>query len=229
MAQSGGFGHAYFARAYQDGYFRRNPPRKARYYLSRIRRAAPGGLLLDIGCSYGAFLRDAREHFDCRGCDVDAQVVAAAREGLAGVEVFQASLPHVPADREHDVVTCLDVLEHVPDVPAALANLRELLRPGGVLCAVVPVYDGPLGWLIRALDRDDTHLHRRGRWWWREQILAAGFTELCWEGIVRYPVGRWYLHVAGGWLRRSGAACLFLVRRPEEAVADGYRRDPGLR
>lgn len=214
MQQSESFGHDYFGSAYAGGYLMRNPPHKLRYYLSRIQAAAAGGTLLDVGCGYGLFVEFASGSFTCTGCDVEREVVAAAAERVPAASFFQASLPAIPRDTQYDVVTCLDVLEHVPDLDAALANLLELLRPGGILCAVVPVYDGPLGRLCGALDHDETHLHRLSRTRWRDALLGSGFRILRWEGAVRCPVRGRYLHFAGGCLRRIGAACLYLCEAP---------------
>jgi SAM-dependent methyltransferase len=41
-------------------------------------------------------------------------------------------------DREFDVVSCWDVLEHLPRPDAALANLAGTVRPGGLLVVKVP-------------------------------------------------------------------------------------------
>ena len=58
-----------------------------------------------------------------------------------------ASAPVLCMEREEDVperrfdaVVCLDVLEHVPDVPETLAKIRACLRPGGVLFVHAPFY-----------------------------------------------------------------------------------------
>jgi len=210
-----GFTHAYFDKAYMGCYCARNPRRKMIYYLSRIRRVCPEGNLLDIGCAYGVFLSYANAYYKCTGCDVDSDVVAVARRRVQKARFFEAALPAIPGSLEYDVVTCFDVLEHVESIHDALNNIRRILRDGGVLCVVVPVYDGPLGWIVRGLDRDPTHVHRTGREWWRCQLRKAGFTELHWEGIVRYPIGRFYMHVAGTVLRSIGAACLFVLRKGE--------------
>jgi SAM-dependent methyltransferase len=41
-------------------------------------------------------------------------------------------------DSSFDAIVCTEVLEHVPDPCAALAELRRLLTPGGYLCLTVP-------------------------------------------------------------------------------------------
>ncbi len=44
-------------------------------------------------------------------------------------------------DAEWDAVLCLHVLEHVPDDRRAMAEIRRILAPGGVLLAMVPLVD----------------------------------------------------------------------------------------
>ena len=44
------------------------------------------------------------------------------------------------SDGAFDAVVCLDVLEHVPDVPGELERIRRCLKPGGVLVVHAPFY-----------------------------------------------------------------------------------------
>jgi SAM-dependent methyltransferase len=112
----------------------------------------PGDRVLDMGCGAG---RHAFEMFR-RGADV----VAFDQDGdeLAGVlELFGAmreagevpdgaeadikqgdalSLPF--ADGEFDRVVASEVLEHIPDDRAAIAELARVLRPGGTIAVTVP-------------------------------------------------------------------------------------------
>lgn len=54
-----------------------------------------------------------------------------------------------------DAIGSFDVLEHVPDYPAALREFSRVLRPGGRLVLTVPFRDGHPGTLVRArLDAD---------------------------------------------------------------------------
>ena len=76
------------------------------------------------------------------GCTVDCADVARqllafahyrlARRGIAG-STIDLSAGMRPKTRYYDVVTCFDVLEHVPDQFAKLSELETYLRPGGVL------------------------------------------------------------------------------------------------
>jgi SAM-dependent methyltransferase len=46
----------------------------------------------------------------------------------------------LPRDQTYDVITALDVIEHIPDAVGALGCLRTALAPGGLLVCTVPAY-----------------------------------------------------------------------------------------
>jgi SAM-dependent methyltransferase len=98
-------------------------------------------------------------------------------------------------DAMFDCVTVFDVLEHIVDLDVAVAEIARVLRPGGRLVATVPVYDGPLGWVVRALDRDPTHVHKTARGAWKTGPLCTRFVLNDWEGAWRYFIGGRYWHV----------------------------------
>jgi SAM-dependent methyltransferase len=96
--------------------------------------------LLDAGCGSGAMLSRLRRFGSVTGVDVNPAAVAYALERGAGA-VKHASIDRLPfADQEFDLVICLDVLEHVSDDRRALAELRRVSSPGGLLIATVPAY-----------------------------------------------------------------------------------------
>jgi SAM-dependent methyltransferase len=207
------FEQEYFRKAYGNDYERRNPPRKLDYYLSRIREIRPSGTLLDVGCAYGLFLSRACRYYDAAGCDVSEHAVNAARERFPGMDIFQAGIAELPAGRTFNIITAFDVLEHVPDPLQAMTELSRRLGKGGVLVLAVPVYDGLPGRIANLLDRDDTHLRKENRDFWREALKASGFDIVRDEGLWRYLVpGIGYLFF-GGRAWRNFSPALFLIGR----------------
>jgi len=206
------FDKEYFRQFYGD-YYRQNPSRKSCLYLEIIRRVMPDGRLLDIGCSFGMFLREATTYFTCIGMDVNPEVVAIAAENVPGACFVAGKLPDIPCG-SLDVITALDVIEHVPDPDAALMAIRNSLRPGGVALVVVPVYDGPLGLITGLLDKDPTHLHKNSRRFWLE-LAGRHFDVIDWQGFLRKLLfGKYYLHLPMRRLRSIAPAMGLLLQRP---------------
>jgi SAM-dependent methyltransferase len=160
------------------------------------------------------------EHFDCVGCDASAHAMGEARKLLpARVPLLVASLDTLALRRRFDVVCAFDVAEHVPDLSAAFASARRLLNPGGLFVFTVPVYDGPLGWLVHRLDKDPTHVHKRGRDFWLQQ-LSPRFELLRYTGVWRYFLpGGVYLNLVSRLSRRVTTAVLVVAQKPPAAEA----------
>ena len=97
-----------------------------------------GKAVLDLGCA-GGFMAEAlaRRGAEVTGIDPAAEAIAAARAharegGLRiGYDVGAGeALPY--DDASFDAVVCVDVLEHVADLPKVLAEVARTLRPGGM-------------------------------------------------------------------------------------------------
>ncbi len=106
--------------------------------LDRLAQLSKGRALLDIGCGPGFLLRDAAAHgFTAQGVEPDADVVAAA--SAQGAPVRHGYFPQaLRADERFDVIVFNDVLEHIADIPAALAASAAHLNEGGLLCVNCP-------------------------------------------------------------------------------------------
>ncbi|WP_114906093.1 class I SAM-dependent methyltransferase [Ornithinimicrobium murale] len=113
--------------------------RERRHLLHRRVRDLPPGQALDIGAAGGGNTRVLESlGWDVLALEFTAEGAEVARE--RGLEVIRADAQALPvADASLDLVTALDVLEHLPDHERAAAEIHRVLRPGGVLVAAVPV------------------------------------------------------------------------------------------
>jgi SAM-dependent methyltransferase len=111
----------------------------AAYLLWRNFRARRS---LDVGCARGYVVEALRERgVDAYGCDVSSFAVEHAAPGALGyvrLGDLSRGLPY--DDGEFDLVSALEILEHLPPdrVPEALAELRRVC--GGVLYATIPSF-----------------------------------------------------------------------------------------
>lgn len=110
-----------------------------REILDAIARHRTPGALLDIGCSFGAFLVTAQARgWLPHGVDLSRRAVRGA-ERLAGLRVSHGTVfdAHFDAER-FDAVTLLGVFEHLDNPRPTLVEAFRLLRPGGVIALEVP-------------------------------------------------------------------------------------------
>ena len=96
--------------------------------------------ILDVGCGTGANLVMLSQFGDAEGVDISHDALAFCRErGLQNVKHGAAEdLPY--EDGTFDLVTALDVVEHLDDDLAGLRELRRVLRPGGRVLLFVPTF-----------------------------------------------------------------------------------------
>lgn len=221
MAQKpGAFEEDYFAKTYGGtggSYAARTTPNKWRSMVDFIRAYVPSfDSALDVGCAEGSFLAHAVRAFpkvEWQGTDVSEYALEKARAALPRLRLQQSGAEKLPfADASFDLVTAFDVLEHVPELKAGVNELHRVLKPGGYLMVTVPVYDGPLGWVVEALDKDPTHLHKHGRRWWLDGDLSSRFELLEWHGAWRYYLRR-YWHFRGKRLRDASPAIVMAWKR----------------
>lgn len=111
--------------------------------------------ILDIGCGTGGNLEMLKEYGDAEGVDVSVEALDFCRaRGLGAVKEGAAeSLPY--EDGSFDLVTGLDVVEHLDDDLAGLREMRRVLRNGGRALLFVPAF--MFLWGVQ----DDVSNHRR--------------------------------------------------------------------
>lgn len=152
-------GEGYFARrrlgpprpwGYQD-YLRDRAhiERKFDGVLDRLERHVKPGRLLDVGAGPGFMVsRAAQRGWSARGLDVNGWAVRYARSHDVDVRPGTLADERVEGDDRFDAVTMMDLLEHVPDPGAAVAQAAKITRPGGALAVLTPDAGAPLGRLL---------------------------------------------------------------------------------
>ena len=137
--------------------------------------ARAGDSVLDVGCGPGFYITELLEVVGSEGsiagvdASADMLAVAAKRaEGHDNVAFHVAEATSLPVrDASFDRALCVQVLEYVQDVPAALAEMYRALRPGGR----VLVWD--IDWATVSWHATDAELTRR--------VLAA------WDRHLTHP------------------------------------------
>ena len=96
--------------------------------------------ILDVGCGTGANLLMLSKYGDAEGVDVSQDALTFCHErGLEKVKLGAAeALPY--EDGTFDLVTALDVVEHLDDDLAGLREFRRVLRPDGRVLLFVPTF-----------------------------------------------------------------------------------------
>lgn len=112
-----------------------NPLRLA-YIESKV--ALAGKRVLDVGCGGGILTEGlARRGADVTGIDMGAASLTAARLHLleSGLKVDYRQITVEQFSEQHpaafDVVTCMELLEHVPDPASMVRACAQLVKPGG--------------------------------------------------------------------------------------------------
>lgn len=129
-----------------------------RSLLERIGAVPAAATIADLGCSTGYLLEDLRSlHPDASliGVDLVASGLRKAHQLVPSARLLQADVCELPlVGGGVDAVVSANLLEHVPDDRLALAEIRRVLRPGGVAAIVVPAGPGTYDYYDRFLGHE---------------------------------------------------------------------------
>ncbi len=98
-------------------------------------------IVADVGCGNGLDLRQIVPQGRCRhaiGLDLSAGMLRSLEDlrQSGNLSLVQADAQHLPLpDQSVDVAMAMHMLYHVPDIPAAIRELRRITRPGGSVLA----------------------------------------------------------------------------------------------
>lgn len=136
----------------------RGRQKTANRILAAIEQNVHPGELLDVGCFTGTFLAVARERgWQVRGVELSVWAVQTARERY-GLDVQQGTLDTVDLPPHHfDLVTLIDVIEHLPQPMPMLERLHRLVKEDGYVYLSTPNVDSLLAKVM-------------GRRWWSYRV-----------------------------------------------------------
>jgi len=121
--------------------------------LKLLKRYGAKGNILDIGCARGLLLNDALAMgFNTYGTELsENNVRICLQNNHKVVKGYIDDIIDVPADN-FDVITCLDVIEHVELPIEFMSKITRLLAPEGILVISTPNYSGLVAKLLKHKD-----------------------------------------------------------------------------
>jgi 2-polyprenyl-3-methyl-5-hydroxy-6-metoxy-1,4-benzoquinol methylase len=121
---------------------------KLRFKL--IQEFQKSGDLFDIGCGFGHFLLTAKElGYSIAGVEMSKANVEFVKNQL-GIDIIEGNFLDVPEDKQYDLMTLWDVLEHIDYADKIIEKMSRLLKPGGYTFIQVPQIDSFFAILLRS-------------------------------------------------------------------------------
>lgn len=130
--------------------------------------------VLEIGCGTGFVLsgmRAAFPHTSFSGSDIFTEGLTFTAQRVPGALLFQMDARHIPFAGEFDLIGAFDVLEHIEEDEAVLAQMRQACKPDGGIVLTVPQHR----WLWSRVDDFAHHKRRYTRAELAGKVTRAGF------------------------------------------------------
>ncbi len=160
-----------------------------RAMLERLGGVPATGVIADLGCSTGYLLEDLHEafpHAELIGVDLVSSGLRTAHAGVPEARLLQADVCALPlADESVDGALSANLLEHVPNDQAALAELCRVLAPGATAVIVVPAGPGTYDYYDRFLGHE--RRYGRGELARKARVVGLEVLDDMHLGSVLYP------------------------------------------
>jgi methionine biosynthesis protein MetW len=167
------------------------------------RRVPAQAEVLDIGCASGNLALALEKGKGCRVLGIDLDPDATAAAAAKGIEAIAADVTARPLDeivsgRSFDVAILADILEHLATPAGLLAQVRRVLRPGGVVLVSFPnithidvqlmLAQGEWRYVPAGI-LDETHLRFFTLASFAEMAFASGYTVAGSDQVLVGPLG----------------------------------------
>ncbi|MBP5223309.1 MAG: methyltransferase domain-containing protein [Lachnospiraceae bacterium] len=179
-------------------------------YAQHIVRELNPHSVLDVGCACGYMVESLRDRgVDAEGMDISEYALSCVREDIKPYCFCQSAV--VPIKKKYDLITCIEVLEHLEaeEIPAAIENLCSAADT--VLFSSTPFDYG-----------EESHVSVHDPEFWVEQFSYCGFYH-----DVQYDCA--YLSVQAMLFRRGDKNKVDLIREYEHVLFQKHQANVALR
>ena len=174
--------------------------------------------VLDIGCGSGLMLNALEDLGQTFGMDMSDEAINFSKEIFNG-RVEKGFLPdQIPYEENFfDLITALDVIEHVDQDVDSLKAMRSRLVPGGKAVITVPAYM----FLWSAFDDMNEHKRRYTLTELNKKLVQAGFTveKISYYNTLLFPVV-FVVRMLNNILKRDGASDVDMPSRPVNFILE---------
>jgi SAM-dependent methyltransferase len=179
--------------------------------------------VLEIGCGQGSMGARLARRADYLAVEPDPTSFAVAEERITacGGTVLNADHTAVPAGSTYDLVCAFEVLEHIDDDSAALADWVPFVKPGGHLMLSVPAFQDRFG----PMDTRVGHYRRYEPEQLAERLEKAGLVDPR-VTVYGWPLG-YALEVVRNRMDAKHLAAQDGTSFDERTAASGRHQQPG--
>lgn len=168
--------------------------------------------ILDIGCGSGLMLNSLEKIGITSGLDMSDEAIKFSKSIFRG-EVKQGFLPEqVPyVEKSFDIITALDVIEHIDDDIESLRVIRTLLKDNGKAIITVPAYM----FLWSGFDELNEHKRRYTKSELKSKLIESGFEieKISYYNTLLFPIA-YIVRKLNNLLNRSGSSDIDMPSKP---------------
>lgn len=163
--------YKYYTKEYFEGTANYNYFDERKYYkyceyvwnarLKTIKKyKPPPARFLDIGCSFGGFIKSAIKYgYDAEGIDISSYAIQECKKDpVLKNRVFHNHILDFNPTNKYDIITLIEVLEHLPEPQKVFKKLYNLLNEKGLLIIQTANFDG----LQAKLQKENYHYYLPG-------------------------------------------------------------------
>lgn len=163
------------------------------FYLRLIKKRKKNiERVLDIGCAYGYLLKVLEKENvpELYGIDISGEALSQARQFCGKASYTNIDLSQKKSDFPDsffDVITAVDLIEHIEDTQKFLAEVNRILKPEGLVFFITP---NPrslvrrLYFRIKGREEDPTHVNMLPVTEWMQRFRSAGFGNIEIKGCL---------------------------------------------